>query len=171
MKTTNLKLLTAICVAALLALQSTAALSHGDETHKALAEKAAISPEVHAWGQEGDPRNAKKTVKIDMADTMRFSPAVIHVKRGETVRFVVRNSGKLMHEMVLGTEEELAKHAELMKKFPEMEHEAPYMAHVKPGTSQEIVWTFSKPGTFRYGCLEPGHWEAGMKGFIVVASK
>jgi uncharacterized cupredoxin-like copper-binding protein len=72
--------------------------------------------------------------------------------------------------MVIGTQEELAKHAELMRKFPEMEHEAPYMAHVKPGTTEEMTWTFSKPGTFHYGCLEPGHWEAGMKGSIVVAT-
>ena len=171
MKTMNSKPLAAICAAALVGLHSTAALSHGDEEHKAPRAKAPISTEEHPWGREGDPKKAKKTVKIDMADTMRLNPAVIHVKRGETVRFVVGNSGKLMHEMVLGTEEELAKHAELMKKFPEMEHEAPYMAHVKPGTTQQIVWTFSKPGTFRYGCLEPGHWEAGMKGSIVVASK
>ena len=171
MKTMNSKPLAAICAAALLVLHSTAAFSHGDEEHKAPRAKAPISTEEHPWGREGDPKKAKKTVKIDMADTMRFNPALIHVKRGETVRFVVSNSGKLMHEMVLGTEEELAKHAELMKKFPEMEHEAPYMAHVKPGTTQQIVWTFSKPGTFRYGCLEPGHWEAGMKGSIVVASK
>lgn len=161
--------LIAIPVAAFGILQSPAALSHGDEDHKAPRAKAPISSEEHPWGREGDPKKAKKTVKIEMADTMRFSPAVIHVKRGETVRFVVGNRGKLMHEMVMGTEEELAKHAELMKKFPEMEHEAPYMAHVKPGTTQEITWTFTNPGTFRYGCLEPGHWEAGMKGSIVVA--
>ena len=164
----NLKCLPTICVAIAIALASPAAFSHGDD-HKPKAEKAGISPEVHAWGQEGDPRKAKRTVKVEMADTMRFNPAVVRVKRGETVRFVVHNGGKLMHEMVLGTEEDLAKHAELMKKFPEMEHEAPYMAHVKPGATQQITWTFSKPGTFHYGCLEPGHWEAGMKGSIVVA--
>jgi len=167
----NLQRLPAICVAASIALVSPAAFPHGDDSHPPKAAKAAISPEVHAWGQEGDPRKAKRTVKVEMADTMRFDPAKVSVKRGETVRFVVHNGGKLMHEMVLGTEEELAKHAELMKKFPEMEHEAPYMAHVKPGTAQEITWTFSKPGTFRYGCLEPGHWEAGMKGTVVVAAQ
>jgi uncharacterized cupredoxin-like copper-binding protein len=168
----NLNRLLGISAAACIALASPAAFSHGDgDEHKPAAGKAAISAEVHAWGQEGDPRKAKRTVKVDMADTMRFNPAVIQVKRGETVRFVVRNTGKLMHEMVIGTEEDLAKHAELMKKFPEMEHEAPYMAHVKPGATQQIVWTFSKPGTFHYGCLEPGHWEAGMKGSIVVAAK
>ena len=166
-----MKQLLATTVAAFAILQSPAVLAHGDEDHKGPRAKAPISTEVHAFGREGDPKKARKTVKIDMADTMRFNPAEIHVKRGETVRFVVSNSGKLMHEMVIGTEEDLAKHAELMKKFPEMEHEAPYMAHVKPGTSQEITWTFSNPGTFRYGCLEPGHWEAGMKGSIVVAAK
>ena len=166
-----MKQLLATTVAAFALLQSPAVLAHSDEDHKGPRAKAPISTEVHAFGQEGDPKKARKTVKIDMADTMRFNPAVIHVKRGETVRFVVSNSGKLMHEMVIGTEEDLAKHAELMKKFPEMEHEAPYMAHVKPGATQEINWTFSKPGTFQYGCLQPGHWEAGMKGSIVVAAK
>lgn len=159
-----------ITLAALAGASSAGALAHGGG-HEAGREKSVISPEVHPWGREGDPAKAKRVVRIDMADTMRFNPSVIKVKRGETVRFVVRNAGKLMHEMVLGTEAELAKHAELMKKFPEMEHEAPYMAHVKPGASQEIVWTFTEPGTFHFGCLEPGHWEAGMKGSVVVASK
>jgi uncharacterized cupredoxin-like copper-binding protein len=164
----KLKALIGCSIVAVLAFQSHEALSH--EGHKSATPKGRISSDVHPWGQEGDPRKAKRTVTVDMADTMRFSPAQIKVKRGETVRFVVRNSGKLVHEMVIGTQEELAKHAELMRKFPEMEHEAPYMAHVKPGTTEEMTWTFSKPGTFHYGCLEPGHWEAGMKGSIVVAT-
>jgi Cu/Ag efflux protein CusF len=101
---------------------------------------------------------------------MRFTPAEVHVKQGDTVKFVVRNSGKVLHEMVLGTEEALRKHAELMKRHPGMEHDEPYMAHVKPGGQEELTWTFTRPGTFMYGCLVPGHWEAGMKGSIVVAA-
>jgi len=84
------------------------------------------------------------------------------------VKFAVRNSGKVLHEMVIGTEEELRKHAEMMKKFPGMEHDEPYMAHVAPGKRETMAWTFDKAGTFMYGCLVPGHWEAGMKGTIVV---
>jgi uncharacterized cupredoxin-like copper-binding protein len=112
-----------------------------------------------------------RTIAIDMADTMRFTPAEVKVKQGDTVKFVVRNSGKTMHEMVIGTEEELRKHAALMKKHPGMEHDEPYMAHVRPGGKEEITWTFTQAGSFMYGCLIPGHWEAGMKGSIVVAVK
>jgi uncharacterized cupredoxin-like copper-binding protein len=164
-----MKRLIGLAVVSLLALGSQLVISH--EGHKSTSPKGEISTEVQPWGQEGDPRKATRTITINMADTMRFSPAQLKVKKGETVRFVVRNTGKVMHEMVIGTEEELAKHAELMKRFPEMEHDAPYMAHVKPGTTEEMTWTFSKPGTFHYGCLEPGHWEAGMRGSIVVAAK
>jgi uncharacterized cupredoxin-like copper-binding protein len=128
----------------------------------------AISKQEHAWGRQGDPRKAVRTIEIDMSDAMRFSPSALTVKRGETVRFVVRNSGQVLHEMVLGTEAELARHAELMKKHPGMEHDEPYMVHVRPGKHDEMAWTFTKAGTFRYGCLLPGHWEAGMKGTIVV---
>ena len=120
------------------------------------------------FGQTGDPRKAKRTVKVDMSDAMRFAPAEISVKRGETVRFVVTNSGKQMHEMVLGTMKELKEHAEMMKKHPGMEHDEPYMAHVQPGKKAQIVWQFTKAGEFHYGCLIPGHFEAGMVGRVRV---
>jgi uncharacterized cupredoxin-like copper-binding protein len=99
---------------------------------------------------------------------MRFAPDTLEVKRGETVRFVVRNRGKLMHEMVIGTMDELKEHAALMKKFPEMEHDEPYMAHVQPGKSEEIVWLFNRAGEFNYACLAAGHFEAGMVGKLIV---
>ncbi len=154
--------------AAALSLWAADTPAHG-ERHSAGASEA-ISTEQHPWGKQGDPRKVSRTVDIDMADTLRFTPAQVTVKRGDTVMFVVRNTGKAMHEMVLGTEEELKNHAELMKKFPDMEHDAPYMAHVPPGKKEKITWTFDKPGKFMYGCLVPGHWEAGMKGTIVVAN-
>ena len=100
---------------------------------------------------------------------MRFTPDVLTVKRGETVRFVVKNDGKAMHEMVIGTMAELKSHGELMKKFTNMEHDEPYMAHVEPGKSGVITWTFTKAGEFHFGCLVPGHFDAGMIGRIVVS--
>jgi uncharacterized cupredoxin-like copper-binding protein len=103
-----------------------------------------------------------------MVDTMRFTPADITVKRGETVRIVATNKGHVLHEMVLGTAQELKEHADLMKRFPEMEHDEPHMTHVQPGKSGEIVWQFTKPGEFRFGCLVPGHFEAGMVGTVTV---
>ncbi len=92
------------------------------------------------------------------------------VKQGDTVRFVARNKGKVLHEMVLGTMDELKEHAELMRKHPGMEHDEPYMAHVAPGKTERIVWQFTKAGEFYYGCLVPGHFEAGMIGKIVVSA-
>ena len=145
------------------------AAAHGDK-HGAPAKARSISKDEHAFGREGDPKKAVRTIEVEMSDAMRFTPAEVRVKRGDTVKFVVRNAGKMLHEMVIGTESELKKHAELMKKHPGMEHEEPYMAHVQPGKKETIAWTFTKAGTFMYGCLIPGHWEAGMKGVIVVTN-
>jgi uncharacterized cupredoxin-like copper-binding protein len=146
-----------------------ATLAHGTDDH-AKAPKAAMSTEEHPFGVEGDPKKANRTLAISMDDNMHYSQAEIRVKQGETVTFIVSNKGKLMHELVIGTEDELKQHAELMRKNPEMEHEEPYMAHVKPGTTERMTWRFTKPGTFLYGCLVAGHFEQGMKGSIVVAA-
>lgn len=40
---------------------------------------------------------------MDMADTMRFSVPNVTAKQGKTIHFVVKNSGKVKREMVLGT--------------------------------------------------------------------
>ena len=146
-----------------------AAQGHGNESHPAKTRKFDASKvEDTAFGREGDPAKAIRTIRVDMADTMRFTPADLTVKRGETVKLVATNKGQVLHELVLGTAEELKKHADLMKKFPGMEHEEPHMAHVKPGRSGEIVWQFIKPGEFQFACLIPGHFEAGMVGKITV---
>jgi uncharacterized cupredoxin-like copper-binding protein len=120
------------------------------------------------FGRAADPRKAKRTIRVDMSDAMRFSPADITVKQGESVRFVIANNGKLMHEMVLGTMEELKRHAEQMRKHAGMEHDEPYIAHVAPGKGGELGWQFTKAGEFYYACLVPGHFEAGMIGRINV---
>ena len=157
--------------AATLALAATAAQAHGDEKHPKAAKARPMSMDEHAFGRQGDPAKATRTIRVDMSDAMRFSPAEIRVKQGETVKFVVKNTGKVMHEMVIGTMKELREHGELMKKFPNMEHDEPYMAHVAPGKTEEIAWTFTRAGEFHFGCLVPGHFDAGMIGRIVVAGK
>jgi len=129
---------------------------------------AAAAAEERAYGRPGDPKKVTRTVQVGMADTMRFSPAELTVKRGETVRFVLRNTGKVEHEMVLGTLQELKDHLEMMKKHPQMEHDEPNAAHVDPGKRGALVWQFTKAGEFYYGCLEPGHFEAGMIGKVTV---
>ncbi|HEY9067980.1 MAG TPA: cupredoxin family protein [Burkholderiaceae bacterium] len=145
------------------------AQAHGDEAHPAAPHHYDASKvEETAFGREGNPKNVQRTIKVEMTDTMRFTPERVAVKRGETVRFVVHNGGQLLHEMVLGTKQAIAEHAELMKKFPEMEHADANIAHVKPSATGEIVWQFTKAGEFRFACLQPGHFEAGMVGTVTV---
>lgn len=151
-----------------LALAAATAAAHGDAEHAKPRAFDAKKVEPTAFGQQGDPKKVTRTIKVGMGDDMRFTPSDIVVKRGETVRFVVHNGGKQLHEMVLGTQEALKEHAELMKKFPGMEHADPSMAHVKPGQDGEIVWQFTKAGEFQFACLLPGHFEAGMVGRLVV---
>lgn len=105
-----------------------------------------------------------------MTDNMRFTPASITVKQGETIRFAVKNSGQVKHEFVLGTGHALKEHYELMKKFPEMEHSDPNQVTVQPGKTGEVVWRFTKAGEVQFGCLQPGHYDAGMKGQVQVAT-
>jgi uncharacterized cupredoxin-like copper-binding protein len=123
-----------------------------------------------ATGQPGVASQVTRTVEIDMRDDMRFHSSVFSVKQGETIRFVAKNSGKVKHEMVLGTKKDLQEHAEVMKKNPEMEHAEPNMVTVDPGKSGEIVWQFTKAGKVDFACLQPGHFDAGMKGLVNVAS-
>jgi uncharacterized cupredoxin-like copper-binding protein len=146
------------------------AFAHDDAAH-ANASRSPISTEVHAFGVEGDPRKASRTIALSMDDRMRYSPAEIKVAQGETVTLAIRNKGKLLHELVLGTADGLARHAELMRKFPGMEHDEPFMVHVKPGTTKKLTWKFTQPGTFLFGCLVAGHFEAGMQGRIVVEAR
>ncbi len=133
------------------------AQAHGHDEHAA------------AFGLPGDPQNVSRTVEITMSDAMRFNPASVSVQRNETIRFVLKNEGQLRHEMVLGTIKELKEHAALMIKFPTMEHSDPNQASVLPGQTGELVWKFTKTGSVDFACLQPGHYDAGMKGQVVVA--
>ena len=150
-----------ITIAALVALAASGASAAG--TH------AGGHGHGEAIGKPGVAANATRTVNVDMTDGMRFNPSSINVKQGETVRFVVTNSGKLKHELVLGTEKELKEHYEVMKKNPEMEHADPSMVTLAAGKSGEIVWQFTKAGKVDFACLQPGHYDAGMKGAVTVA--
>ena len=151
--------------AALLVASAPASYAHGDDSHVREA-KPNLDPVQTEFGRSGDPSKVARTIRVDMSDHMRFTPELIEVKRGETIRLVASNSGSTLHEIVFGRLDDLTKHAELMKKSPGMEHDEPYMAHVAPGKHGEIVWTFDKPGEFHFGCLIPGHFEAGMQGRI-----
>ena len=130
-----------------------------------------VKKEQTEWGIGGEAKEVKRTVKLAMSDDMRFTPDRIEVRQGETLRISLRNNGKILHEMVIGTKKVLDEHAALMVKFPNMEHDEPYMAHIPPGKTGEIIWTFNKTGEFDFACLIAGHYQAGMKGTIKVSSK
>src|SRR5450759_2412196 len=119
-------------------------------------------------GKPGDPKKVSRAIQVIMSDDMKFTPANINVKRGETIKFVVRNARRIKHEMVIGSMAELKQHAELMRKMPGMEHADPNQVTVAPGKSGELIWQFTKAGTFDFACLEPGHFEAGMMGTVSV---
>jgi uncharacterized cupredoxin-like copper-binding protein len=156
-----------ILIATALALAAGGVCAHEHEKHEEEAAPS-TSTEETPFGREGDAGKASRTIDIGMSDKLRFTPGELTVKRGETVRFRVKNSGQVMHEMVLGTLQDLKEHAEMMRKHPAMKHDAPYMAHVAPGETATMVWQFTKAGEFHYGCLVPGHFEAGMIGKVVV---
>jgi uncharacterized cupredoxin-like copper-binding protein len=152
--------------AGLLSSLSHASVAHTDKPH---AKKGPVKKEQTDWGIAGDAKDARRTIEVGMLDAMRFVPDRIDARSGETIRFIARNNGKVLHEFVIGTQAENGKHAELMVKFPGMEHDEPYMAHVPPGKTGEIVWTFNRPGQFEFACLIAGHYQAGMVGSIKVA--
>jgi uncharacterized cupredoxin-like copper-binding protein/Cu/Ag efflux protein CusF len=164
MKTLNLLILTA----ALGCTWVSTAIAHGNQAHGKAAH--AVKKEQKDWGIAGDAKKIKRTIQIRMLDTMRFSPEKITVKQGETIKFVIKNTGAVLHEFVIGTKKENEEHAALMLKFPNMEHSEPYMAHVPPGKTGQIVWTFNQPGEFEFACLIAGHYQAGMRGSITLSA-
>ena len=161
MKFKSIIVATSTVLLASIAIQSFATGNHAGNHPGGHADSDAI-------GKPGKATNAKRTVKVEMLDTMRFNPQSITVKQGETIKFIIKNSGKVKHEMVLGTEKELKEHAEVMKKNPEMEHDDANQITVQPGKSGEIIWQFTKAGKVNFACLQPGHYDAGMAGTVTV---
>ena len=143
---------------ALIALATAAPLANAHEGH-AHASFAA--------GEPGDAKKPSRTIEVEMSE-MAFSPSRIEVKRGEQIRFVIRNAGTEDHEFLLATTEENLKHAEVMKKHPHMEHDDPNGVRLAPKKTAEILWKFTKAGAFEYSCLIPDHRDYGMIGRITV---
>ena len=164
-----MKILQAIFITTTISLMAFGALGHEGKHDK--KKDAVVKKEQKEWGIVGDAKGVKRTITLSMSDTMRFTPDKIEVKQGETVRISLKNTGKILHEMVIGTKKELEEHAALMVKFPTMEHDEPYMAHIPPGKTGEIIWTFNRVGEFDFACLIAGHYQAGMVGKIKVAAK
>ncbi|HEX5637974.1 MAG TPA: cupredoxin family protein [Gammaproteobacteria bacterium] len=165
----NILLLTALPVLAI------AAGGHDDHDHgKPPAPEAEMNHgmpgDAHASmaGKPGDAAKVNRVVEISMDDSMRFTPSAIHVMAGETIRFFIKNNGKLTHEMVIGSLDELQEHAAMMRAMPDMKHAEPNMITLAPGQRGGLVWQFNQAGIVDFACLIPGHMEAGMVGKIVV---
>jgi uncharacterized cupredoxin-like copper-binding protein len=137
---------------------------------------SALAHENHGTFSAGEPGNPKKPARmirvlmIDYGDEkeMKYEPAVITVRKGEQIRFVLENTGTESHEFMLATVAENRKHAELMTKFPDMEHDDPNGKRVAVSERGELLWRFTRAGEFEFACMIPGHYEAGMHGKVIV---
>jgi uncharacterized cupredoxin-like copper-binding protein len=110
-----------------------------------------------------------RTVTLTLGDDMRFSPANWQATAGETVRIEVVNLGKMRHELVLGTEEDLKAHAQEMKQASSShKHHGPNVLSLAAGERGVLTWTFTDAGVVHMACFEPGHYDAGMRGTISV---
>jgi uncharacterized cupredoxin-like copper-binding protein len=151
----------ATCIAAALVAATGAIVpAHGHGGH-----------EETAYGMPGDPKKPARVVNIVMRESdgkMLFVPDRIEVRRGEQIRFLLRNNGEHDHEIVVATLEENLKHKLEMEKNPDMEHDDPNAKRLKPKQTGEMLWLFTKAGEFDFSCLIPGHREQGMFGTIIV---
>ena len=137
----------------------------------ATARSFARMNEKLSAGRPGDPKKPFRVVEITMRENysrMSYQPNALEVKRGEQIKFVITNAGLLAHEFILADTADNLKHAALMKKYPDMEHDDPNGKTVQPGVKAEMLWRFTKTGTFEFSCLIPGHREAGMVGTVTV---
>ncbi|MFT6465033.1 plastocyanin/azurin family copper-binding protein [Halopseudomonas sp.] len=159
--------LTLVAALAALSTLSFGVLAHGEAED---SERSMMPPEQKAWGVGASEEQVDRELIIRMDDNMRFTPDHFEVAEGETLKLVIKNEGKMLHELVLGTAAELEEHAALMAKFPGMEHDEPYMAHVGAGQTQTLIWTFNRAGRFDFACLLPGHFQAGMVGGLEVST-
>lgn len=143
-----------------------------------------------AIGEPGVKSKVSRTVVIKIQDNF-YEPETVEVKKGETIRFVLKNSGELLHEFNIGTasmhdnhQKEMAKMAEhgmltatsvnhkMMNMdhskmgMPSMKHDDPNAVLLEPGKSGELIWKFTNNAKLEFACNLPGHYEAGMVGYI-----
>lgn len=122
---------------------------------------------TYSAGEPGDPRKPSREIVVEMSE-MDYSPSVIEVRRGEQVKFIVRNVGTEDHEFLLASTKDNLNHATAMRKHPGMAHDEPNGLRLARKQSGEILWRFTRAGTFEYSCLIPNHREYGMTGKVVV---
>jgi uncharacterized cupredoxin-like copper-binding protein len=147
-----------------LVIANTVALAHEGETHR---------PGGWSFGRPGIAKDVTRTIRIE-ADEYSFDPAAISVRVGETIKFVVVNNGKLMHELTIGDAAEQEAHQQSMSKMSDMKHDEGTQQmpanslHIPPGQTRELTWMFSKDGKLIIACNYPGHSVLGMVGSLEV---
>jgi len=132
-----------------------------------------------SFGMPGKAAQVSRTVRIEASD-IKFNIVSLDVRTGETIRFVVVNKGESEHDFTIGDAATQKAHRAEMAKMMEhgtmdhglggMHHDDPNAVFVRPGETKELIWTFTRPGTFEFACNVPGHYEAGMHGKIAVAA-
>lgn len=123
--------------------------------------------ETYWFGHPGKASAASRTVMIE-ASELKFAPATLTAKVGETIQFKITNSGKLDHEFMIGDVREQVEHDKEMASMPGMAMDDPNGVSVAPGKTATLIWTFTKAGQLQYGCHVPGHYQAGMVGQLTV---
>ncbi len=142
-----------------------------------------------AIGEPGKPSEATRIIEIVMTENS-FSPESISVRKGQTIRFVVKNRGEFVHEFNIGTPAMHAAHQKEMAKMFElgmlevdkinhdkmkmamgsghgMAHDDPNSVLLEPGEAGEIVWKFNRQAKLEFACNLPGHYQSGMKGEVL----
>jgi uncharacterized cupredoxin-like copper-binding protein len=152
---------------AALALGEGAAHGHGGHLGAHVPSKF-LNRDTFVFGRPGDAARVSTTVQVEVNDRQCRLTTDVRLRQGQTVRFVARNTGTRMHELVLGTSHELAQHAARGAKNPSLDHEELYIVHVEPGATEELVWRFTRVELLRYGCLIYGSGETMMQGRITV---
>lgn len=173
--------ITSLLLAGALALGLAGCGDGGDGDEPAAAGETAsdgmdMGEEDHAefaFGEPGDPAEADRTIEVDAKDDLSYDPAEVDVEAGETVTFVVTNTGEAAHEFTLGDEAFQQEHEEEMAAMMEdgemMEHDDPNTLQLEPGETGELTWHFTDTGTIQYACHEPGHYAGGMIGEIAIS--
>jgi uncharacterized cupredoxin-like copper-binding protein len=146
-----------------------------DMDHEDMDETEGEEGAGFAFGQPGDAADADRTVEITTGNELVFDPAEVTVAPGEAVTFVITNNGDLMHDFVIGDEAAQDEHAEEMAATDDemaMEGDEQGDANavsVPSGETVELTWDFDgETDRLLYGCHEPGHYEAGMVGEVIV---
>lgn len=146
----------------------------------ALSLPALADQSHHAFGKPAKAADADRTVEITLGD-MYYEPDSVQVKAGETVRFVLKNEGALLHEFSLGNAAMHAEHQKHMLMMQQMgmltptvmqrgkmTHDDPNTVMLEPGQSAELTWTFAQATGLEFACNIPGHYQAGMVGNVEV---